>query len=348
MLQPFHRDPAPSVRRRRVPRLGLALGTPWRETDRTTYDDSLSNGTAASILRDHKSTNVTESGGSTTTKTPDPNSWMRLMEERFAERLSRMKAACRRHGASLEYSVSRTLMRNLFYSKKYKLMMCAVGKAGSTTWKSHILAIAGRVVSPKIVHDIPSLQASQQLGIMGTRAAMLSAATTTVMTVRHPLDRLVSAYRDKFRNGALMPTTNPFSQKALKHLARQGERGLVSFTFTEFLKHVLVDQKEERVENAHWRNYYRTCSPCALHYDFILNTETFTEDLKYIVNKLGITEVDVEWKLNAQAHTTASAHYVHYYTNITQALLRRVLHKYEVDFQMFGYEVPATLKALLK
>ncbi|KAG0725798.1 hypothetical protein GWK47_037893 [Chionoecetes opilio] len=52
-------------------------------------------------------------------------------------------------------------------------------------------------------------------------------------TARHPLDRLVSAYRDKFNDGArcLLP-------KRLKELQRRGERGNVSFTFTEFLTHV--------------------------------------------------------------------------------------------------------------
>ncbi|XP_045128908.1 carbohydrate sulfotransferase 14-like [Portunus trituberculatus] len=311
------------------------------------YNDSFSNVTAANIPREHKNTNETESAGNTTTKAPDADSWMRHMEERFAKRLLRMKAACLRHKSHLQYSASRTIKRNLFYSKKYKLMVCAVAKAGSTTWKTHITAIAGKVAPPEIVHELPSLLASHQLGVLGTWAAVQSTATTTVMTVRHPLDRLVSAYRDKYNDGAPMPSTSRFSKDALKHLARQRDQGLESFTFTEFLKHVLVDQKE-RLENAHWRNYYSICSPCALGYDFILNMETFTEDLKYIVNKLGVIEIDVGWKLNATPNTTTSPHYWHYYTNVTKPLLRRVLRKYEVDFQMFGYEVPATLKALLR
>ena len=63
---------------------------------------------------------------------------------------------------------------------------------------------------------------------------------------------------------------------------------------------------------------------------------------------LHVWQIDVGWKLNAIPNTTTSTHYWHYYTNISQALLRRVLHKYEVDFEMFGYEVPATLKELLR
>ncbi|KAG0725799.1 Carbohydrate sulfotransferase 14 [Chionoecetes opilio] len=170
------------------------------------------------------------------------------------------------------------------------------------------------------------------------------------MTARHPLDRLVSAYRDKFHDGAPMPSSNSFSQSALKELQRRGERGNVSFTFTEFLTHVLKEQSRDGLKNIHWRNYYRTCSPCALPYDFIMNTETFSEDLKYIVHKLGAKEIRVDWRFHVAPHnttTTTSPHYMHYYTNITHALLKRVYHQYKIDFQMFGYEIPAVLKGAL-
>lgn len=63
-----------------------------------------------------------------------------------------------------------------------------------------------------------------------------------------------------------------------------------------------------RKMNAHWRNYYRTCSPCDLNYEYIVKTETYSEDLHYLVKKLRIAEVREREREKGKLHFKITLH----------------------------------------
>ena len=44
--------------------------------------------------------------------------------------------------------------------------------------------------------------------------------------------------------------------------------------------------------NAHWSRIHWTCSPCQYEYSYIVNIETFNEDVDYIMKKFNVTEVN--------------------------------------------------------
>ncbi|XP_071537258.1 carbohydrate sulfotransferase 11-like [Panulirus ornatus] len=313
-------------------------------------DYDTSHPSVAGVTDEQNDDNAPSSTRSSVTE-PSHNtpSWEEAMETRFAERLATLKMACEKYRDQIFDSVTRTLGAHLFFSKKYNLMVCAVPKAGSSTWKSHLLRMRGDLSFEGNVHTIASLYGRYQLGMAGTKRVMDDFTAIRIMSSRYPFDRLVSAYRDKYHDGQPMYAER-FMKGALKSLGREVGKAKVSITFPEFLTHVLtthINYQRKRVPvNPHWNRYSDICSPCSLHYDYIVKIETYSEDLSYIVKKFGIKRVNAEYKRHATTNNQ-SVDYSDYYKNVKPSLLREIYKFYKIDFDMFAYDIPDFLKRIL-
>ena len=88
--------------------------------------------------------------------------------------------------------------------------------------------------------------------------------------VRHPFDRLVSAYVDKIESNK----TGYFQLHIANIKKKYGD-----VTFNNFLLYVLSTKGDP---NEHWIPFYKTCSYCNFGYDqFIGRMETFERDMWY-------------------------------------------------------------------
>ena len=61
-------------------------------------------------------------------------------------------------------------------------------------------------------------------------------------------------------------------------------------SFPDFINLVLKQHYENNI-NPHWKRFSDKCQHCAIPYDVIGRMETFDEDLKYIVLKLGLENI---------------------------------------------------------
>ena len=106
---------------------------------------------------------------------------------------------------------------------------------------------------------------------------------------RHPLSRLLSAWRNKFAKS--------FSASK-KYFARYGvfikqfyaddefvhEDYLVSFP--AFLKFVVFSHlKKPQLLNTHWMPYFQACSPCGIDYQVVSKQESSLADAQVRINK---------------------------------------------------------------
>ena len=93
-------------------------------------------------------------------------------------------------------------------------------------------------------------------------------------TVRHPFERIVSAYQDKIVDGTTL-------KKSL-----QKKYGGVSFN--DFTNMILDDsdkkcQKPNKCHmNVHWKPFISRCGYCDIAYNIIVKAETIAEDQKYL------------------------------------------------------------------
>ncbi|XP_037772706.1 carbohydrate sulfotransferase 9-like [Penaeus monodon] len=149
------------------------------------------------------------------------------------------------------------------------------------------------------------------------------AATSSIVTVRHPLTRLVSCYRDKFENGAhpslherhwrdfYMPTLfcngrippdlhlkvglqeplDPGKYYPMSVFIAIDKLLQPTFTFTEFLHNVVQSYAEGRV-NRHWNTYTAMCSPCTVNYTYVTKLESQAREMDYIFPTVGPRPTD--------------------------------------------------------
>ena len=127
--------------------------------------------------------------------------------------------------------------------------------------------------------------------------------------VRHPFDRLVSAYLDKIEG-----QEDPGYRKLrVKFKENYGE-----VNFENFLKYILekLRTREKCIKSniedcqqidVHWRPYDQRCAYCAMTYDFIGRMENFAADVVQVVQRANLTNfISVEEALGLQSHFTSN------------------------------------------
>ncbi|XP_042879036.1 carbohydrate sulfotransferase 8-like [Penaeus japonicus] len=190
----------------------------------------------------------------------------------------------------------------MYYNKRYELLVCAPPKAGCSSMKRHLLRLAG-VPETIPVHSgkaRSAISVRRQLG-NNLKAVLESPSATRVMVARHPLDRLVSGYRDKLNNGG--PVTGQWADHLTNYRTSRGlDTGNMTMTFREYLEMVVYTMETlgRGKVNRHYCPTTLLCSPCSVHYDYIFHTDTLTEDLQFIVDKLDVRGIDLDLHLNAK------------------------------------------------
>lgn len=90
--------------------------------------------------------------------------------------------------------------------------------------------------------------------------------------VRHPFDRIISAYENKIVDGL-------YSQLIDLLNRRYGDQ-----SFESFAMYVISNWPW----NCHWRRQADLCDFCSAGFDVVGKMETFDDDAKYILAKLGL------------------------------------------------------------
>ncbi|XP_064088916.1 carbohydrate sulfotransferase 10-like isoform X2 [Macrobrachium nipponense] len=281
--------------------------------------------------------------------------WEHTMETRFAERKDLLEEKCENYNGSIPKDVKRTLRDAFLYSRKYSFLICVTAKGGASTWKTHLLRMNGYTKYIEHPHETnlkkrmiaEKLLSSSELYRKMHRE---EEEVTRVISVRHPFSRLVSAYTDKFVNGSLSsPGKNKLNlyEIALRLMGKPVSPSVqVAVPFSVFLRSVIEENGGAVDMNRHWRPYSTNCRPCHVPFDYIVKLETFEEDLRYLVLKLGIKEINVTTQKN-KSSKSKSPTYEAYYRNISDDIIARLYAIYKEDFRLFGYEVPQFVKEAL-
>ena len=243
-------------------------------------------------------------------------------------------------------------------SDKFKVLYCFVPKIACTTWKRIILLLNGKNFTK--VHRVimPNLFAFSADGVKRRLREY-----TKILIVRNPHERLLSAYNEKFQNnktdvfqkyfGPIMRKQNfkllkkkfnlnntSDTRKSLKRAAKN--KTALGLSFQEFIRYVgNFNNDLKRQGEAHWREIYRLCSPCDIHYDFIGKLETMNVDGKYILSHIGAN--NLLHILDTKPHATNSSS-----ENKVQAAFRQVTEedvvrfekRFKMDMELFGYQRP--------
>ncbi|XP_076227633.1 carbohydrate sulfotransferase 11 [Nomia melanderi] len=255
-----------------------------------------------------------------------------------------------KHPPAPQYSV-------FYITRSHNLSYCPIYKAGSTTWIYNLC----------LLMDVPEEQLNngrEQISVVARRAIPeleypeadeALKVTRKLLVVRHPFERLLSAYRDKLENsvaGREHGTLHFYRKYGGKIVQKYREKNFVrpredqvvrqnggpppagiEPTFKEFVQY-LIDTDLASYGDDHWMPYYLFCTPCFVDYDIIAKVETLWRDQIYAIHKLGLQGViKPRWRHNG-GHLNASRTY---FSQISRDMAEKLYEKFRLDFELFDY-----------
>lgn len=277
----------------------------------------------------------------------------------YQNRLSQIKSICRRHSGDQRPENLSDFLKTatnvtfpIIVDEKNKLLYCEIPKAGSTNWKRVLIKIANDDLDGKY-RDIKNVLAirkprksshhelkylsdfpiSQQIKLIHD----LSFKKFTF--VRHPFERLLSAYKDKVNVDFL----GKYSDKILKYY--QTTNNLDKFekydieSFHKFIEFVVAgaaarNNQIRGIKERHWSSYFNLCQFCQINYDFVGKLESVIQDSFFWLKKVGLgNRVSYPFSL-----TSINSDLIRkYYSGINSETFNELMEIFEDDFEAFEY-----------
>ena len=212
----------------------------------------------------------------------------------------------------------------LLISDRFRVLGCKAAKVASTNLQRIFYILDG--VTNKTNTDAIKKGAAGKHTIQYSRKKNTENLNyslhsyTTFMFVRHPLERILSAFRDE----------KPGIYKKYK---RQNKK----INFTVYIDHIL-EHKGHFAKPL--RPIYQLCKPCQVQYNFIGSLDDFDEDIKTILDDVGAQNVVSIPKRNQTGYRQkkSSAVVNQYYSDIPLEKIKQLENIYKTDYFLFGFD----------
>ncbi|XP_042204802.1 carbohydrate sulfotransferase 11-like isoform X2 [Homarus americanus] len=245
---------------------------------------------------------------------------------------------------------SRKYLYNLLLDERHKAIYCYVPKVACTNWKRMMMILSGRTnkvdplnISSHVPHEEGVLT---RLSVARIKSSLLNyklRTYTKFLIVRHPMERLVSAYRNKLviNSTSAADFKKRFGVTIMKKYRKGSSAQKIpknghGVTFAEFVSYI-VERKQESHQslNEHWASYVDLCHPCTIRYNIIGKYETLEEDSEYILRKIGAPP-DLHFPPVVPSRTASLV--ADYMASLSPELGQKLYDLYRLDFKLFEYD----------
>lgn len=250
----------------------------------------------------------------------------------------------------------------IFVDRSNRILYCAIPKVASSSVKLALALMTGRVnrtavdaargASPP--YPVHSNGWMRSVGIfsldylLDSDPRWLKSAWSSLrkfIVVRQPVERLVSAYVDKFtlRNRFSDYFQRRYGRKIVR-LYRGGSNASESgrdVSFAEFVQ-FLVDQRIPCAQkyNFHWMSYFDICHPCLVDYDFVVRFERLADEMRplwrALYNRSDVDDVLLRRNAGKRKSSDLVGHYV---GQLRSDHISALYYAYERDFRLFVYSL---------
>ncbi|XP_014668011.1 PREDICTED: carbohydrate sulfotransferase 11-like [Priapulus caudatus] len=271
------------------------------------------------------------------------------IEDEQKRRKARINQVCRKYNMT-----GRALspLNHLIVDDPHHLLYCYVPKVACTNWKRVMLQLAGdRDASLRPAAWVHARGRLPTLARYAARARGTRAATyTSFLFARHPFERLLSAFRNKFesahddyfRERYGREIVRRYRENATREALRRGH----DVTFAEFARFVGDPRTRARGLNEHWASMFSLCRPCELHYSVVGKYETLAADARFVLQRAHVADA-VRFPLVNASSSSSSLRKTStrdllggYMVGLSDVDVARLRGVYAFDFEMFGYEWP--------
>ncbi|XP_056638478.1 carbohydrate sulfotransferase 11 [Diorhabda sublineata] len=255
--------------------------------------------------------------------------------------------SCDIMGLRYKNKLSINKLDHILVDHNHKLLYCYVPKVACTNWKRILMVLTGESnltnpiqISASDAHLENSTVKLSQLDYKDIRKCLQD--YTLFLVARHPFERLLSAYRNKFMDKS--QKNKYFKLRYGKHIIQKYRQNPTkedletgaNVTFREFIQY-LID--EGVFSNEHWTPIYNLCLPCTLNYTFISHYETITEDSSTILRMVNAPRLT--FPVTKSKRTKDSLKF--YFQQLSIYEIEILYKLYEADFKLFGYSLEEIL-----
>ena len=246
----------------------------------------------------------------------------------------------------------KNVVKNLISDDHHRILYCAIAKAGCSSFKYHLLKNTPKWIASNMTSLTDSVHSNNYLKEFGLKRLNQFSKSDilfrldnyfTFMNVRHPLDRIVSTYNEK------LVMNNKIYQKSLgrrliktfrKNPSNEALETGEGVMFSEFMKMIATEKNNSSFLDPHWENYFKSCFPCLIRYDYISKLETSEYDMPYLISE-HLSGNFIDELRNVQRSGSINLSHgeriIKEYGEVDWQLFHQVLQYYQVDMDMFGY-----------
>jgi hypothetical protein len=216
--------------------------------------------------------------------------------------------------------------------------MCEISKSGCTSLKSYWITIRNKNFSNLRGNDMHSTKTLSYVGLLyGFSWNKNFENYHKFLVVRHPLDRLLSAYYNMihYKNGE--PGPRDTIPDILLKYDKELHGNIRNLSFSQFVEYI-TNPDSKFYNDRHWIPYTETCLICKVEYDHVLRLETLPTEFDMFKESIGASKelsMGIS-KLNTSRPKNTTV-VLEEYKALPLWLMYKVLYRYSHDMQMFGY-----------
>ncbi|XP_071950696.1 carbohydrate sulfotransferase 14-like isoform X2 [Antedon mediterranea] len=235
----------------------------------------------------------------------------------------------------------KSVFHQIIVDEERKFLYCYVPKVACSNWKRIIKYIQGSLDDINTVQKMDHKKDLVFLDSFSKEEIDVKLKTYfKFMFVRDPISRLVSAYRNKFKENIVAFHKRygvPIVKKYRRNLVEGNVKG-DDVSFEEFIRYLLDTDTSDM--DMHWRPMNELCQPCAVNFDFIGSFEYLSVDANNVLKTIG-AESNTFFPQRQQWYKPTTQEKISDEMNSVHLnYLQRFVEKYLVDFIMFGYPPP--------
>ncbi|XP_042718314.1 carbohydrate sulfotransferase 9-like [Lagopus leucura] len=256
------------------------------------------------------------------------------------DRRNTLASLCQKNNLiKLKSALDSLVASQIFVEHKHKFTYCEVPKVGCSNWKRTIFILQEglNVEASEIEHDhIHQTSLIRRLSAYppAMREQFLN-NYTKVMFTRHPLERLVSAYRDKLLHSEPYYSITVANQ--IKAMFRKNKNSSEKVSFQEFVS--FITAKPPNNLDIHWKPMFLLCDPCNIHYDILGKYETLGLDSVQVLKAIG-APASLQYpslKRYGSEKRTNSDITLEYLRQLSSEQIEKIQKLYQMDFLLFNY-----------